>query len=109
MNARVVVVVSLFIHPGQEVPFRQFEAEAAQIMRTYGGRIERVIRPLVSLHGGPLPHEIHIASFPSLEQFEAYRADGRLAELAPLRRSAITKTEITIGEEGESYSSGVTS
>ena len=109
MKAGVVIVVSLFIHPGQEVPFRQFEAHAAQIMRHYGGRIERVIRPLVSLHGGALPHEIHIASFPSLERFEAYRGDERLAELAPLRQAAIVKTEITIGHEGEPYASGGTS
>ena len=109
MKAEVVVVVSLFIHPGQEGPFRQFEAHAAQIMRTYGGRVERVIRPLVAVHGGALPHEIHIATFPSLERFEAYRGDGRLAELAPLRQSAIAKTEIAIGHEGEPYASGVPS
>ena len=32
-----------------------------------------------------------------------------LAELAPLRKSAIAKTEITIGREGEPYASGVPS
>jgi hypothetical protein len=38
-----------------------------------------------------------------MERFEAYREDRRLAELAPLRRSAIARTEVTIGEEGTSY------
>jgi len=31
MNSEIIVVVSLFIHPGREVEFRQFETEAARI------------------------------------------------------------------------------
>ncbi len=103
MDSGIVVVVSLFIHPGQEIRFRQFEAKAVQIMRRYGGRIEKVIRPLESAQAAPLPHEIHILSFPDIERFEAYRADTDLAALAPLRQAAIARTEITIGEAGEPY------
>ena len=107
MDSGIVVVVSLFIHPGQEIRFRQYETEAVRIMRRYGGQVERVIRPLVAAPAVPLPHEIHIISFPSIERFEAYRADTDLAELAPLRQSAIARTEIMIGEEGEPYPSRV--
>lgn len=99
----VVLVVRLFVRPGREATFREFETEAARVMRRYGGRIDRVIRPTGPAGEGPLPHEIHVVSFPSLERFEAYREDRRLAELAPLRRSAIARTEVTIGEEGEPY------
>ena len=103
MDSAVVLVVHLFIRPGREVAFREFETEAARVMQRYGGRIDRVIRPTVPAGEGPLPHEIHIVSFPSLEQFEAYREDQYLAELAPLRQSAIARTEVTMGEEGEPY------
>ena len=72
-------------------------------MGKYGGRIDRVIRPTVSGQPGSPPHEIHIVSFPSLGQFEAYRGDTELAKLAPLRQVAIARTEVVIGEEGESY------
>jgi uncharacterized protein (DUF1330 family) len=104
MISAIFVVASLFIHPGQEAEFHQFETEAARVMQKYGGRIERVIRPTISTSSASLPHEIHIVAFPSLERFEAYRNDPDLAKLAPLRQSAIARTETLIGEEGESYS-----
>src|SRR5262245_31973192 len=103
MKSGIVVVASLFIHPGREIEFRQFETEAARIMKKYGGHIERVIRPTVSGQSGSSPHEIHIVSFANLESFEAYRGDTDLAKLAPLRQTAIARTEIIIGEEGEPY------
>jgi uncharacterized protein (DUF1330 family) len=103
MSSEIIVVVSLFIHPGREVEFRQFETEAARIMQKYRGCIERVIRPTVSVPAEPPPHEIHFVSFPSMERFEAYRKDDSLTKLAPLRQAAITRTAIIIGEEGEPY------
>lgn len=99
----VVLVVNLFIRPGQEVAFRGFETEAARVMQRHGGRIDRVIRPSGPAGEDPLPHEIHIVSFPNLERFEAYREDQHLAKLASLRESAIARTEVTIGEEGDPY------
>jgi hypothetical protein len=38
-----------------------------------------------------------------MERFEAYRKDDGLAKLASLRQSAIARTAIIIGEEGEPY------
>ena len=101
MSSKIVLVASLFIHPGREAEFRQFETEAASIMQKYGGGIDRVIRPTVSAQAASVPHEIHLVSFPSMEQFDAYRGDSDLAKLAPLRQSAIARTEVIIGEEGE--------
>jgi len=103
MSSRVLLVASLFIHPGREVEFRQFETEAARIMKKYEARIEHVIRPIASMQPNPSPYEIHIVSFPNMERFEAYRADSDLAALAPLRQSAIARTEIVFGEEGAPY------
>ena len=97
----IILVAKLFIHPGREVEFRQFETQAAQIMQKYGGRIERVIRPTSAAPGDALPHEIHLVSFPNMAQFESYRGDSELAQLGPLRQAAIAKTEVTIGEEGD--------
>jgi len=103
VNSKVVLLVSLFIHAGREVEFRQFETQAARIMKKYGGQIERVIRPTISPPSGVAPHEIHLVSFPSMEHFAAYRGDTELAKLASLRQTAIDRTEIIIGEEGEPY------
>ena len=103
MNSGLLLVASLFIHPGREIEFRQFETEAARIMKKYGGQITQVIRPTAAGQPGFSPHEIHIVSFPSLESFEAYRGDPNLATLAPLRQAAIARTEVIMGEEGEPY------
>jgi hypothetical protein len=72
-------------------------------MRKYGGNIDQVIRPTNSSSGQPLADEIHLVSFPGGEQFEAYRGDAELAGLSSLRESAIARTEIVIGEEGQPY------
>jgi hypothetical protein len=103
MDSPILLLVSLFIHPGQEAAFRRFEIEAARIMARHGGRIERVIRPLDGPAGTPLPHEIHLVAFPSREDFAAYRADADLVSLAPLRAAAIARTATTIGVAGEPY------
>lgn len=99
----VVLVVSLYVRPGQEGAFRAFESAAARIMGRYGGRIERVIRPVEMTPVGELPHEVHLVSFPDGAAFAAYRADAELAGLAALRQMAIARTEILIGHEGEPY------
>lgn len=103
MGTGILVIVSLVIHPGQEIAFRQFETQAARIMARHGGRIERVIRPTGGMPAGELPHEFHLVSFPSPDDFAAYRADPDLAALAPLRQAAIARTTIVVGAEGEAY------
>jgi uncharacterized protein (DUF1330 family) len=103
MSNRLILLVSLFIHPGQEVAFREFESAAARIMGQYGGRIERVIRPGRVMPEGEVPHEVHLASFPDEAAFAAYRADAELVGLAALRQAAIARTEIIFGVEGEPY------
>ena len=103
MGEAPLLVVSLFIHPGQEDAFRRFETAAARIMARHGGRIERVIRPTGSPTGDPLPHEIHLVAFPDDAHIAAYRADPDLAALAPLRQAAIARTIIVAGVEEEAY------
>ena len=51
-----------------------------------------------------IPFEIHLVSFPSEEQFAAYRADPELVSLATDRESAIRKTVAIPGVGGPSYS-----
>jgi hypothetical protein len=100
---RLMLLVRLFIRPGREIEFREFETQAARIMGDYQGRIEYAIRPTASPPPAELPHEIHVVSFPGIAQFEAYRRDPRLIQLASLRESAIARTEVTSGEERQSY------
>ena len=103
MEKALILLVSLYIHPGQEMAFREFESVAARIMGRYGGRIERVIRPGRVVPEGNVPHEVHLVSFPDEAAFAAYRADAELAGMAALRQAAIARTEIIFGVESEPY------
>jgi uncharacterized protein (DUF1330 family) len=103
VERELVLLVSLYVHPGREADFRRFEAAAARVMARHGGAIERVIRPVAAPGGPPPPHEIHVVTFPRREAFAAYRADPELAGLAALRQAAIARTEVVEGEPGEPY------
>jgi uncharacterized protein (DUF1330 family) len=103
MKSGIILVVQLFIQVNKEIEFQQFEREAAQIMQKYHGQIEKVIRPISTGQRNELPYKVHIVWFPSIEQFESYRKDPDLAKLADLRQSAISRTEITIGQEDDLY------
>ena len=103
MGSPIVLVVSLYVRGGRVQEFRQFEARAAEIMRTHGGVIERVIRPEAAANGAEVPQEIHVVTFPSTDAFAGYRADPELVALAPLRELAIARTDVIIGRDAEPY------
>ncbi len=98
MLTKVSIVASLFIHPGRETEFEQFETAAELIMQRYGGRIERRIGFLASADSGH-PHEVHLVTFPDEQAFERYRTDVDLQALADLRTRAIARTTIWIGSD----------
>jgi uncharacterized protein (DUF1330 family) len=96
-------VVALFVQPGREVEFHEYEAVAARVMQRYGGGIERVIRTGEASRGDSQPYEVHIVTFPGQRELDDYRADPELARLMPLRQASILRTEIVIGVDAEPY------
>jgi hypothetical protein len=105
MEEKLIIVAALFIHPGREAEFEQFETAAESIMRRYGGRIERRIGFGASADLGQ-PHEVHIVTFPDQRSFERYRADADLQALAELRTRAIRHTTIWIGSDLSTFIKG---
>ena len=97
------MIVSLHAHVGQEASLHEFERRAIPILREHGGRLEKVVRVDTCLGGGPAPSEVHVVWFPGEAEFASYRADSRLADLAPLRAQAIASTTILIGHDAEPY------
>src|SRR4051812_32892087 len=87
----IALVVQVWIHPGQQKAFLDFESQAAEIMATHGGRIERVIRPLEPM-SETVPNEIHILTFPSSASWLNYRADPEILTLADQRAAAVSHT-----------------
>jgi len=98
MSGGLVVVAQLFIAPGHDRDFEEYEAKAAEIIARHGGRIER--RADVRRDGDPdRPDEVHVVSFPSRASFDAYREDPKLRSLGELRARAIHRTVVWVDGE----------
>ena len=105
MPTRLSIVAALFIHPGREAEFEQFEMAAESIMQRYGGRLERRIG-FPSGADPNQPHEVHLVTFPDRESFEGYRADADLLAMADLRARAIRQTVAWLGNDLGSFLNG---
>jgi uncharacterized protein (DUF1330 family) len=82
--------------------FHTFERHAARVMKRHGGAIDRTVvlepDPASELH-----EEVHLVRFPSVEAFEAYRADPELAGVRHLRDESVVATDALVGEDGPDY------
>ncbi len=98
MASKVTLVVMLFLNEGHESDFEQFESSAAEIMRRYGGAIERRIRSASRPDPGE-PYEVHIVTFPDQQSLDRYRKDPDLQQLADLRAKSIHHTVVWQGAD----------
>jgi len=98
MNAKITLIVALFINPDRHAEFESFEARAAEIMSRFGGRIERRIR-CSTKDDSSVPDEVHIVTFPDLESYNRYRESPEIQALASQRAIAIRKTIVWRGVE----------
>ena len=104
MSKRLTLIAALYLHPGREGEFAKFETAGAEIMRRYGGTIERRIG-VAPGSGENLPYEVHILSFPDERSFQEYRTDPDLEALRDLRALAIRETVLWFGTELPAYGS----
>jgi antibiotic biosynthesis monooxygenase (ABM) superfamily enzyme len=98
MNAKITLIVALFVNPDRHAEFASFEARASQIMSGVGGRIERRIECSTN-DDSSVPDEVHVVTFPDLDSYNRYRESPDLKALASLRASAIRKTIVWRGVE----------
>jgi uncharacterized protein (DUF1330 family) len=105
MTDRLIRLVTLWVHPGQEAAFEAFEREAARIMARHGGRIDQAVR-LAQPEGGragEAPFEVHVVSFPDKGAFEAYGADSETVALRSRRDQIISRTVMVEGWSAGPY------
>lgn len=106
MSDRYSLVVSLWIHPGQEGPFEAYEREAARIMARHGGRIDSAVRidPAATPEPGAAPpFEVHVVSFPDITAADSYASDPETAGMRLKRPSIIARTELLAGRMAGPY------
>jgi hypothetical protein len=106
MSNHFVLLVHLWIHPGQDAAFEAFEREAARLMARHKGRIDHAIRMTPPEGAGAndaTPHEIHVVSFPDKAAWEAYGQDPETLKLRERRGNIIARTALMTGREAGPY------
>lgn len=102
LQPRHALVVSLWIHPGQEAAFEAFERDAARVMAKHGGRIDQAVR-IAQGRAGDAPFEVHCVSFPDQAAAEAYAADPEMPAMLLRRAAIIARTERLVGKMAAPY------
>ena len=83
------IQVDLWIKPGRERAFADYEEQAFAAMTTYGGRLIEIDRQIAG------PDERHILEFPSKQAFDAYRSGPEAVAAKPVRDNCVDRTELT--------------
>ncbi len=90
----------IYIKPGQEKVFDEFEAVALPLIARYNGKLLFRIRPDDSafIEGeGRAPYEIHLVSFPEEKDFIAFGKDPLRASFVHLKEASVERIELIRG------------
>jgi antibiotic biosynthesis monooxygenase (ABM) superfamily enzyme len=92
----------IYIHPGQEEVFDQFEAIAIPLIKKYNGRLLFRIRPdgdAFIEYDGDKPYEIHLVEFDGDEDFQHFSRDEERKRFLNLKEQSIRLSVLIRGEK----------
>jgi uncharacterized protein (DUF1330 family) len=90
----------IYLHPGEEAVFEEFEAHAIPIIARYGGTLMLRVRPAAETiieASAEVPYEIHFVSFPSAEAFEDFKKDEERKAFLHLKEKSVRTTLLIEG------------
>lgn len=91
----------LFVKEGQETAFHSFEDYVLPLLQRYGGELLYRVRPpkqsVVATTLG-YPYELHIVTFLTKSDFQAYRDDPQRTQYLPLKDESISRVLLIEGE-----------
>lgn len=88
----VYITQLIYIVPGQEVVFDQFEAVAIPIIAKYNGRLLFRVRPgddAYIEYSTDRPYEIHLVEFDSQQDFENFKLDAERRKFLHLKEKSM--------------------
>ena len=92
----------IYINPGCEMVFDQFEKIAIPILEKYHGKMLLRLRPepINVIEGNmEIPHEIHLISFASENDYENFKADEERKKFLHLKEQSIRNVLLIKGEK----------
>jgi len=98
----IYLTILLFVKEGKEDVFEKYESAVLPLMKDFGGEVLYRIRPEKSNYIAAqkeLPFEVHLVSFITKEDFEAYLKDTRRQKFMHLKEEAIKTSFIVKGKK----------
>lgn len=96
----IYITQLIYIIPGQEEIFNQFEDIAIPIISKYNGRLLLRVRPDVNCfieHLIEKPYEIHFVEFDAMKDFEDFKHDEERKKFLHLKERAIKASILVQG------------
>lgn len=97
----IYITQLIYLKEGAADAFFEFESLAIPIIRKYKGELLLRIRPEAKnwIEGSmPLPFEVHLVSFATLADFEAFKLDEERKAFLHLKEQSIKSTLLIQGE-----------
>lgn len=105
----VFVTQLIYLHPGKEGVFDEFESVAIPLIRKHGGELLLRVRPTandVIERSMDIPYEIHIATFPSDEALVAFAKDEARERVLHLKDDSVRSSLLVRGKSTEIVTKG---
>lgn len=81
-NEEIVNVALMYLKDGEKARFEEYKKKGGAILKQYGGKIERIIKPTMLAQGEmEIPDEIHFATYPNIETFNKFNADPEFIKI----------------------------
>ncbi|MBT1706043.1 DUF1330 domain-containing protein [Chryseosolibacter indicus] len=98
----IYITQLIYIVPGQEETFDQFEEIAIPIIKKYNGKLLFRIRPEASAyveHTIEAPYEIHLVEFDIEQDFERFKQDEERKAFLHLKEQSIRESILIQGSK----------
>ena len=95
----IYITQLIYIVPGKETVFEEFEKIAIPIIAKYNGQLLLRTQPGKIIEASiEVPYEIHLVSFDSANDFEQFKQDEERKSFLHLKEASIRSSLIIVGE-----------
>ncbi|KAA5544233.1 DUF1330 domain-containing protein [Adhaeribacter rhizoryzae] len=92
---RIYYTLLVYLREGQDPIYQAYENKVLPLLPKYNGRLE--LRLKSNKTAPNQPDEIHVASFPSVADFEAYRDDPERLNSAGMFQDSVAEAVLVQG------------